>query len=66
MFAIRAAQPEDLNAVRLLLNEWPGQPLSAHWGFQDPASATGTDEIKRHVFARVCREIKSRLNIFLF
>lgn len=44
---------------------WPGQPMTAHWGFQDPAAAEGTDEQKRQVFARVFREIKTRLDIFL-
>ncbi len=43
---------------------WPGQPATAHWGFRDPAAATGsTDEI-RHAFATICREIKTRLDIF--
>lgn len=43
---------------------WPGQPVTAHWGFTDPASASGTDDELRHVFATVCREIKTRLDIF--
>ena len=43
---------------------WPGQPMTAHWGFRDPAAATGTDEEVRHAFATVCREIKTRLDIF--
>lgn len=44
---------------------WPGQPTTAHWGFRDPAAVTGTDQEIRHVFAQVCREIKTRLDIFL-
>ena len=44
---------------------WPGQPTTAHWGFRDPAAVTGSEEEIRHAFARVCREIKTRLDIFL-
>lgn len=43
---------------------WPGQPVTAHWGFVDPAAATGTDDELRHCFATVCREIKTRLDLF--
>ena len=43
---------------------WPGQPMTAHWGFRDPAAAIGPDDELRHVFATVCREIKTRLDIF--
>ena len=43
---------------------WPGQPLTAHWGFADPAAVEGTDAEKRAAFAKVCREIKMRLDIF--
>lgn len=43
---------------------WPGQPVTAHWGFRDPAAATGTTEEIRQAFATVCREIKTRLDIF--
>lgn len=44
---------------------WPGQPMTAHWGFEDPAAAQGTEEEIRHCFARICREIKTRLDLFL-
>lgn len=44
---------------------WPGQPVNAHWGFQDPASVKGDDATRRAAFARVCREIKNRLDIFM-
>ena len=43
---------------------WPGQPTTAHWGFHDPATADGTDAEIRQAFAKVCREIKTRLDIF--
>jgi arsenate reductase len=26
---------------------WPGKPVTAHWGFPDPAAVKGTDEEKR-------------------
>lgn len=44
---------------------WPGHPVSAHWGFEDPAAVTGTDEEKRAVFHKVFRQIMTRMNIFL-
>ena len=43
---------------------WPGQPISAHWGFRDPAAATGTDDEKRKVFDEVFRQIMIRSQIF--
>lgn len=44
---------------------WPGQPMTAHWGFQDPAALKGTDEEKRRLFRTVHQEIGNRLRIFL-
>ena len=44
---------------------WPGHPMTAHWGFEDPAAATGTDEEKRAVFSKVFRQIMSRMNTFV-
>ncbi len=37
---------------------FPGQMNRYHWGFDDPAHATGTDEAKLAVFRRVRDEIK--------
>jgi arsenate reductase len=37
---------------------FPGQVNRHHWGFDDPAHATGTDEEKLGVFRRVRDEIK--------
>lgn len=43
---------------------WPGQPITAHWGFEDPAEATGTDEQKERVFRKVFTEIQTRIGLF--
>jgi arsenate reductase len=52
------------NAAGEVCPVWPGHPTSAHWGFPDPAAAGGTDEQIHHAFATVCRELKTRLEIF--
>ena len=44
---------------------WPGQPITAHWGFADPAAVVGTDMEKRAAFQRTFTEIGSRVRIFL-
>jgi len=44
---------------------WPGQPVTAHWGFEDPADVTGTEEQKQRVFRRVFTEIQTRISLFL-
>lgn len=43
---------------------WPGQPISAHWGFEDPAAVEGSDEVKRRAFAKIFRHIMNRVRIF--
>ena len=44
---------------------WPGQPISAHWGVQDPAAALGTEELRRKAFLRAFSELATRINLFL-
>jgi arsenate reductase len=44
---------------------WPGQPVTAHWGFPDPAAVEGTDEVKRAAFASTLRQIRNRVQLFL-
>jgi arsenate reductase len=43
---------------------WPGQPITAHWGFSDPAAFKGSDAERRAIFADVFRQIESRVKIF--
>lgn len=52
------------NAAGEVCPVWPGQPISAHWGFVDPAAVTGTEEEKRKVFDKVFRQIVARSTVF--
>ncbi len=44
---------------------WPGQPMTAHWGVPDPASAEGTDEEKSRVFWDTAVTLKRRIELML-
>jgi len=44
---------------------WPGQPVTAHWGFPDPAAIEGTDDEKRAFFAQTLRQMRNRVQLFL-
>ncbi len=53
------------NAAGEICPVWPGQPITAHWGFEDPAAKQGSEQEKRRVFEKVYRQIMVRINIFL-
>lgn len=40
---------------------WPGHPVSAHWGVEDPAAAPGTIESRRQAFADVYAKLRDRV-----
>ena len=44
---------------------WPGQPVTAHWGFPDPAAVEGTDDEKRAAFAQTLRQMRRRVELFI-
>lgn len=44
---------------------WPGHPMTAHWGFEDPAAFEGSDEEKRHEFQLIFRQIMCRVRAFV-
>ncbi|HMA15077.1 MAG TPA: arsenate reductase ArsC, partial [Kiloniellaceae bacterium] len=53
------------NAAGEVCPVWPGQPMTAHWPFQDPAAFSGSEAEKRQLFAEVYRQINTRLGIFV-
>jgi arsenate reductase len=53
------------NAAGEVCPLWPGQPVTAHWGFPDPAAVEGTDDEKRAAFAGTLRQIRNLVQLFL-
>ncbi len=43
---------------------WPGQPMTAHWGIEDPAAIEGTDIHKETAFVSAFRFMKNRIAAF--
>jgi protein-tyrosine-phosphatase len=43
---------------------WPGQPMTAHWGVEDPAAFVGSDEQTYKVFRNVYGQLENRIKIF--
>ena len=42
---------------------WPGEPLKAHWGVDDPSAFEGPDEQKHRLFAIIYAQLHSRIRI---
>jgi arsenate reductase len=43
---------------------WSGQPMTAHWGIEDPAAVEGTDIQKEAAFVLAAKCLKNRISIF--
>lgn len=43
---------------------WPGQPMTAHWGIEDPAAVEETDIQKERAFNLAFRYLKNRISVF--
>ncbi len=43
---------------------WPGQPMTAHWGIEDPAAVEGTELEKEAAFVTALRYLKNRIAAF--
>ncbi|WP_228259699.1 arsenate reductase ArsC [Siculibacillus lacustris] len=43
---------------------WPGQPMTAHWGIEDPAAVEGTDIAKETAFNAAFRYLRNRISAF--
>ena len=44
---------------------WPGQPMTAHWGIEDPAAVEGLDIEKQKAFNLAFRYLKNRISLLL-
>lgn len=44
---------------------WPGQPVTAHWGVEDPSSVEGADELKLRAFTDTAVILKRRIELML-
>jgi arsenate reductase len=53
------------NAAGEVCPIWLGQPMTAHWGIQDPAALRGTDEKRRKAFLTAFTELTTRINLLL-
>jgi arsenate reductase len=43
---------------------WPGHPMTAHWGIEDPAVVEGTDVEKERAFNNAFRFMRNRIAAF--
>jgi arsenate reductase len=44
---------------------WPGQPMTAHWGIQDPAAVHGPEKEQARAFQKAFRELDARIQNFI-
>jgi arsenate reductase len=44
---------------------WPGRPVTAHWGVDDPAAAEGSREEQLRAFTRALRELEARIKLLV-
>lgn len=42
---------------------WPGHPITAHWGVEDPSLFQGSDDAKRRKFAQVAGILRRRIEL---
>lgn len=52
------------NAAGEVCPIWPGQPMTAHWGIEDPAEVEGADILKEAAFVEAFRLLNNRITIF--
>ena len=44
---------------------WPGKPMTAHWGVEDPAAADGDDDAKRAAFMKAFTTLQKRIGLLV-
>jgi protein-tyrosine-phosphatase len=53
------------NAAGEVCPVWPGQPMTAHWGVEDPAAFVGPIEKQERLFRDVYFQLERRIQIFI-
>lgn len=43
---------------------WPGHPVTAHWGIEDPCVAQGDHAERDHAFCQALRYLENRISLF--
>lgn len=44
---------------------WPGRPMTAHWGIEDPSHVEGNEIERERAFVRALRHLENRLSVFV-
>ena len=44
---------------------WPGHPVTAHWGVDDPAAVAGSEEQRRDAFVDAMKVLRHRIDLLL-
>ncbi|MBM3609898.1 MAG: arsenate reductase ArsC [Alphaproteobacteria bacterium] len=44
---------------------WPGKPVTAHWGIEDPAAVEGNDLEKEKSFVQAFKLMRNRISVFV-
>lgn len=52
------------NAADEVCPVWPGKPVTAHWGVEDPAAAV-EEEVQQAAFRNAYQALKHRIDLFL-
>ena len=53
------------NAAGEVCPYWPGQPATAHWGYEDPSAGDGDDAHKREAFRQTLHALRRRLELLV-
>jgi len=52
------------NAAGEVCPVWPGQPMTAHWGIEDPAAVEGDEQTRRRAFYLAFQQLNRRIDLF--
>jgi arsenate reductase (thioredoxin) len=53
------------NAAGEVCPVWPGQPITAHWGVEDPAAVQGDEALRRRAFLNAYTVLRTRIQLFV-